>query len=183
MKPKGPKHAVNAEEFKKRAKEKVAEIERRERDPRFEKTMGTLVRLRLLTHPRIRPYRGVVTLEDALWAGELEPRVYELLPAVLLRRPKVFPNVEPLPDDLNACLRAIQRGEAPGPFRGIPARNFLKWVTRLGRTPERLPTRLKAFRFSSDDQARLSRLTSRLSETETGVLRQALEVLEKKVGQ
>jgi hypothetical protein len=57
-------------------------LRQKQRDPRFKKVMGRLVAAKLLTTnlEGIRPHDKPVPLEDALWAGTVEPRITELLP-------------------------------------------------------------------------------------------------------
>jgi hypothetical protein len=167
---------VNREELRKKAKARFRQAEALRQDPRYLRVLGTLVRAGLLVHNRIRPYRGTVTVDDALWAGELEPRVHELLPAVLLKRPRLFVRTGRLPDDLAAVLNDLRRGEPRLDFRGIPARNYAVWVGRVGRAGKR-PSLLKTFRFAEADVRQLRALQELTGDSEIDVIRKGMALL------
>ncbi len=98
-------------------------------DPAYIKTIAWLHYLGLLRHNQISPKRHQVNLTEALAAGELEPRVYELLPAVMVMLPKAFKyNDDEIPNDLSqamTCLRKNQQRAAN--FRGIPPQKYRYW--------------------------------------------------------
>src|SRR5262249_54136207 len=98
------------------------------------------------------------------------------LPALLLKKVRIFQRGYQLPSDLAQILREIRRGRPPADFRGIPAKDYLKWVDRLGH-PCKKPTLLKAFRFRQEDLAVLEQLKSKYSENETALVRRALRFL------
>ena len=82
------------------------------------------------------------------WAGEVEPRILELLPALLIKKPSFFEERTTLPDDLAQVVRALRRGEVPAEFRGIPGADLARWLPRLGGSGA-APSRLRCFRFSA----------------------------------
>ena len=104
-----------------RAKRRYAQIERARRDPRFLRVMGRFKAARLLsTNYDVRDHRERITIEDALWAGEFEPRILEILPAAMIKKPSLFVPQPKLPRDLSDAIRQLRRSETPGTFRGIP---------------------------------------------------------------
>lgn len=160
-----------------RAREKERRLDRLRRDPRFGRVLGRLVAEGLLmTNFPVKAHRERIEIADALWAGELEPRVIELLPAIILKRPSIFVGVRDLPADLDAVVRTLRRDETPSDFRGIPGEEVRRWVPRVGRK-DKLPSQLKAFRFGASDLRLLRQLASDLEISETEVLRRGLRAV------
>lgn len=160
-----------------RAQARYARIQRQRRDPRYRRVLGRFVAAGLLsTSEQTKPYRRAIRVEDALWAGELEPRILELLPALLIKKPSFFANPTQLPDDLAEVVRLLRRAEVPTDFRGIPGADLARWLPRLGRSGA-APSRLRCFRFSAEESRLLSQLSRVLDTTETAVLRRALREL------
>ncbi|HEX5101704.1 MAG TPA: hypothetical protein VFV94_19465 [Polyangiaceae bacterium] len=139
--------------------------------------MGRFVRegLLIVNHP-LPLNDEPLALDDVLWAGELEPRLLELLPALIVKRPGLFTNVAPLPPDLAPVVAELRRDREPPAFRGIPGRDIHRWLTRVGRRGK-VPARLKSFRFTPEDQRLLEHLAAKLEVTETEVLRRGLRAL------
>jgi hypothetical protein len=160
-----------------RAKRRLAEVTRRRGDPRYRRILGRFKSAGLLTtNFDVPENRKPIAIGDALWAGDLEPRILELLPALIVKKPSLFVDTADLPKDLAAAVQALRRNETPDTFRGIPGRDVAKWLPRVGHQGKR-PTRLKCFRFTVEDLV-LLRVLSRehgLSETET--IRHALRSL------
>jgi hypothetical protein len=124
------------------------------------------------------PRRQPVPLDDALWAGTVEPRIMELLPAVLVKKPRLLRLPRELPEDVAEVMHAIRHGKPAPSFRGVPPEQYLPWVTEVGRKG-RSPSVLKSFRFRHDDVLRLARLRQSLpARSDTEVIRMALELLE-----
>lgn len=61
-------------------------------------------------------------VDDVLWAGELEPRLLELLPAMIVKRPSLFEDISKLPEDLGATVEALRRTKCLLTFAGYSAR-------------------------------------------------------------
>jgi hypothetical protein len=106
---------MNADELQRRAKRRLAELDRRRRDPRYRRVLGRLVGLGLLTTNEALPKtRAPIEVADALWAAEVEPPIAELLPALPVRRPALFADARALkafrlqPSD-RACIRPRAR--------------------------------------------------------------------------
>ena len=168
---------MNLEELQRRAKRRMAQLDRRRRDPRYRRVLGRLVGLGLLTTNEAVPKaRGQLDVADALWAAEVEPRIAELLPALLLRRPALFVDASALPRDLAEVVAALRRNQVPPDFRGVPGEKLHRWVGSVGRKSGP-PSRLKAFRLQSSDIDLLERLRDELGITETAVLRRGLRAL------
>lgn len=168
-------------DIQERARKRFKQLEAKRRDPRFVKTIGKLVHLKLLTAPGVVPYHGRVLLEDALWAGEVEPRVYEVLPAVVLKRPRAFVTTGPLPDDLKEVLNELRHQAPKTPFRGIPVESYRRWLASVG-WKDKKPSLLKTFRFNDEDVKRIARLKKKTGKLEIEILRDALAVLEARIG-
>lgn len=115
-------------------------------------------------------------MEDVLWVGELEPRVLELLPALIVKTPSLFESVRELPEDLRDAVRSLRRNETPAPFRGIPGEDLLRWLPLVGHRGK-VPTRTKPFRLRPEDLLLLRELSERLGVTETEVVRLGLRQL------
>ncbi len=162
------------------ARRRYQALRRKRRDPRFKKVMGRFVGAKLLTTniEGIRPHDKPVPLEDVLWAGAVEPRIMELLPAVLVKRPGLLRLPKDLPEDVAAVMHAIRHGKALPTFRGVAPADYLPWVTEVGRKGKS-PSVLKSFRFKHDDVLRLARLRKSIpARSDTEVIRMALELLE-----
>jgi len=88
---------IDAKELKARAARRFAVVSRKRRDPRYQRVLGRLVSLGLLsTSERLRAHKGRLSLDDVLWVGETEPRVLELLPALIVKRPGLFQSTQAL---------------------------------------------------------------------------------------
>lgn len=163
------------------ARRQYASIARHRKDPRFVRVIGQLVRAGLLSHRQIRASAEPVSLDDALWAGQWEPRILELLPAILLKKPKFFSSADALPEDLQAVLSGIRRNEKVEEFRGVPAVRYLRWVPRIGHR-NKYPSQIKTYRFSREDMILLHELKDQFpGETEISIIRRALRTLRDRV--
>lgn len=167
-------------ELRARARKRYQGLRRKQRDPRFKKVMGRFMADGLLTTniEEIRPHDKPVPLDDALWAGTVEPRIMELLPAVLVKKSGLLRLPKELPEDVAAVMHAIRHGKTAPLFRDVPPERYLPWVTEVGRKGMS-PSVLKSFRFKHEDVLRLSRLRKNLpARSDTEVIRMALELLE-----
>ncbi len=167
-----------ADALQARAKRSYARIQRLRRDPRYARVLGKFKAAALLETDQVEANSDRITISDALWAGQLEPRILELLPALVIKKPSLFEDVSALPDDLSAAVRSLRRAEVPAPFRGIPGADLQRWLPRVGHR-NKLPSRLKSFRFRPDELALLQRLSQHLGLSETDTLRRALYDLAK----
>jgi hypothetical protein len=135
----------------------------------------------LITNDDIPEYRQPITVSDTLWAGEIEPRLIELLPAAIVKKPSLFVDVKSLPRDVSEVVRALRCNETPPPLRGISGADLLRWVPRIGHRGKR-PSRLKSFRLTAHDLALLAELSEQLGVSQTETLRLGLRTLAKQHG-
>jgi hypothetical protein len=160
-----------------RAKRKLRSLQRRRRSERYRMLMGRLVHAGLLmSNDDLPDSRGAISIKDALWVGEVEPRVLELLPAMLLKRPALFVDPAACPDDLAAVVASLRRGQAPPAFRGIDGAAVARWLPLVGRR-NKLPTRLQSFRLTPSDQQLLTQLADTLGTSKTDVIRRGLRAI------
>lgn len=165
-------------ELQRKAQRKQKRMARLRRDPRYLAAIGAFVHARLLsTNANIEPKKGPVALGDVLWAGKIEPRLLELLPAVMLKKPSLIRDEDcMIPRDLGEVVEHLRRNETPPDFRGIPGEKLQEWVPRVGHKGK-LPTQLKAFRFRKEDIDLLEELAADHELTETDVVRAGLRAL------
>ncbi|MFI5306823.1 MAG: hypothetical protein ACHQ53_05705 [Polyangiales bacterium] len=133
----------------------------------------------LQTNANVARHRAPLRVADVLWAGEAEPRLLELLPALLVKKPGLFVDARGLPDDLDAAVHALRHNREPDMFRGIEGAALLKWLPHVGHK-HKLPSQLKTFRMQRDDLELLARLQHELGGSQTMVLRRALRALASK---
>ena len=142
---------------------------------RYLHVMGKLKSAKLLDSPEIPEFRGPVEIKDVLWAGNIEPRILEVLPALLINRPKYL-RVYNIPHDLKCVLEGIRTDNALLDFRGIPPKNYCKWLSPKSSGG----TRLKTFRMRASEIQQLKSLRIALNvQSEAEVLRRALNLLER----
>lgn len=159
-----------------RAIERQRKLEAKRQDARYQRVVGRLALEKLIVGKGIRPTHTYPTLEEALWVGEeIEPRILELLPAVLLRRPKLFMQPKGLPEDLLRVVQELKRGAPVTPFRGIPPEKYASWVDRLGRRRKGI-TITKTHRFTGEDLEALQVLKRRWNVDETAAIRRAIAI-------
>ena len=153
------------------------------REKTYREVMGRLVAEEVFVpEPPVPPSRDVVRVEDVLEVGEREPRVLELLPALLVKRPGMFASRGDLPGELAAAVDRLRRGRVPEACFGISGAKLHRAFGRLGRAREK-GSRLKAFRLTDVDRELLVSLSDELELSETDVIRHALRVLHAKHAQ
>lgn len=163
--------------LQRRAQARHALIAQRRAQPRYLRVLGRFVEAGLLsTNEPVILHRRPIRVADALWAAEVEPRILELLPALLIKKPSFFENANALPEDLGQVVRDLKRDRVPEELRGIPGAKLARWVPRIGRK-DKLPSRLRCFRLSAEDSRYLAELARELELNETDVLRRALREL------
>ena len=164
-------------DLQRRARKRFAAIARRRRDPRYRRVLGRYIAAGLLTsNEGIESHREPIELCEALWAGEVEPRIIELLPALVIKKPSFFVDVDDLPDDLREVIDALRHHRTPPSFRGIPGEAILRWLPSIGHKGK-LPSQLKTFRMQAGDIELLSRLAEQLALSQTAVVRRGLRAL------
>jgi hypothetical protein len=168
---------IDAEALAKRARRRWAALARARRDPRYRRVLGRYVAAGVLsTTEDVNPHRSRIEIADALWAGRVEPRILVLLPALIVKRPSLFVDVDHLPDDLRAAVTAMRKNQQPDEFRSIPGAALLRWLPAVGHR-NKLPSRLKSFRMQVQDLDLLDRLSEKLGVSQTNVVRRALREL------
>ncbi len=123
-------------EFLKKIKAKEEQNKLNRKDARFTKAIAFLKAKGLLdTNLPIRPVTGMkMQLNDVIWAGKnVDPRIFEVLPAAILHYRRNFLGAEKLPKDLEQVLKAIRNNADLGPaFEGVPFEKMKHWAnTRL----------------------------------------------------
>jgi hypothetical protein len=117
---------IDAEDVQRRARLKLRQIERQRNSRRYQRVLGRFVAEGVLTtNAEVSACRDPVAIEDVLWVGRIEPSFWELLPALVVRRPSMFESLAELPSDLAAVARRLRRNLEPPPFRGIPVNEFI----------------------------------------------------------
>jgi DNA-binding XRE family transcriptional regulator len=120
---------MNPHELIQKAKIKKALQDEQRSETYYQKTIAWFHYLGLLRHNTVQPRRFKVTLQEALKAGELEPRVLELIPAVMLLLPKALKfRKNEIPEDLALNLERIRKRQQTENFRGIEPRSYLYWL-------------------------------------------------------
>ncbi len=163
------------QELIKKAQKKMIRIKKQRRDLRYIKTLGKLRREGLLDVRDVAEYRCQVFLNEALWAAKLEPRILELLPALLARRPKVFVCLD-VPQELELVVRELRVGRAKTPYQGIPAQNYERWMDLVGHNKLR-PKIMRSFRLSTAAIAILETLAKNQNTSQSAIIQQALSAL------
>ena len=159
------------------AKKRAKRLKQLRKDPRYSKVIGRL-RKEGLIDANVPKNNRKFYLEEALWVGEnIEPRVIELLPAIVLKKPSLFV-IKDFPQPLAEAANKLKRGANKLEYRGIPLRRCEQWIPFVGRKGK-LPSAMKSFRFQKEDLDLLRELSSKFSESETKVIRKALQKLKK----
>jgi hypothetical protein len=168
---------TDRDELQRRARHRLAVLRRREKDPRFLRAMGRFVHEGLLSVNRdVAPHREPLAIEDVLWAGELEPRLLELLPALIVKRPRMFTGTGALPEDLARVVADLRRDRVPPDFRGLKGPDLHRWLRRVGRKGK-MPALLRSFRLRPEDLRLLEHLSKELGLSQTDVIRRGLRGL------
>lgn len=171
-------------ELQERARARLRELEEKRSDPRFRRALGALVRAGLLTSTlEGLPAPTRVRLSELLFAGDAEPRVLELVPALVLKRTQLVRVPKTLPEDLRRVVDAVRHGRPLPAFRGVAPGSYLPWIERLGRAGRGRAVP-KSFRLRPEDLRRLRELKARTgAASETEVLREALASYERSLGE
>ena len=158
-------------------RKKARAIRKAKATARYAHVVGRLKRAKLLDVPDVPEYGGPVDLEDAIWAGKIEPRILEVLPALLVTHPKFFRTYR-IPEDLSRAIDGMRRGNVQISFRGISPEDYCRWLPQSYRAK----TKLKTFRMSTDEINLLKSVREKLRvNSDTEVVRRALELLSKSI--
>ena len=124
---------MDAKALQTRARRRQAALRRAWTDPRYKRVIGRYVSAGLLTtNVEVAAHREPIEVSDVLWAGRFAPRVVELLPALLVKRPGLFVDPTDLPADLQQAVAALRKNEEPDELRGIPGATLLRWLSSVG---------------------------------------------------
>jgi hypothetical protein len=135
-----------------------------------------------LPEPPVPPSREAVRVEDVIEVGEREPRVLELLPALLVKRPGMFVSRRELSGELASAVERLKAGRVPEACFGISGTRLYRALERVTRARDK-GSRLKAFRLTGADRELLLTLSDELELSETDVIRHALRVLNATLGE
>jgi len=160
-------------ELIKKFQKKALALRAAKKTQRYLRVVGKLKRAKLIDVPDVPDYGGPVELNDVLWAGKIEPRILEVLPTLMVTRPKYL-RAYKTPDDLKAIMQQIRAGKPTDTFRGVPPKDYCKWL------PERAmgSSVLKTIRMRPDEIQVIRNLKSKLGfRSDADVIRRGLEIL------
>ena len=162
------------------AKAQYQKLAKNRESLRFKRVIGRLIQAKLIqAQAHIRPFSGKLSLKEYVWAGQFEPRIFELLPALVIKKPSLFEDIKQCPKDLEELVKDIKAGQATKPYHGILPQSYLRWISHIGHRRKE-PSMLKAFRFSATDSEVLRSITSQ-GYTEIGAVREGLRLLAEKL--
>ena len=138
------------------------------------KTQRVLERLiyeGILFHNQFQGRRWPLELKDYLEAGRQEPRILEVLPAILKLRPNIIRHWKrdlPKYSQLNTLVKQIDQPGAPKLWKSIPIQNFRQQLEHLNKLWE-FNKRKNRFRnlnlrVSEEDLRKLEELSRRLGQ-------------------
>ena len=126
-------------------------------------------------------HRPILHIADVLWVGKnVEPRVFEVLPAALLRYPSRFTHLEEMPKVLVDIINAIREDkELHITFYDIPYSKMKHWANTAlpdKRTkPEKEKKQIKSFRLSKKSVKYLKEQALALGKSESAVLDEIIQ--------
>jgi hypothetical protein len=160
-------------ELIKKFQKKAVALRKAKKTQRYLRVVGKLKRAKLIDAPGIPDYGGPVELTDVLWAGKIEPRILEVLPTLIVTRPKYL-RVYQTPKDLKTVVDQIRTGKATAHFRGVAPKDYCKWL------PENAvgSSVLKTIRMRPEEIQMIRNLKSKLGvRSDADVIRKGLELL------
>jgi len=85
--------------------------------------------LGILRDKKTKPKRHWPHLRDVMRAGKLEPRILELLPAILTLIPEAIDHqTVDIPEDLAVVLKEIANHRPVTTFRGVTPVKYMEWI-------------------------------------------------------
>ncbi len=159
-----------------KAKEKDRLLTKHRKSLRYKKIIGRLVAMNLLrTTDDVLLNNESMKISDMLWAGAIEPRILELIPAIAVKKPSAISDLKNAPQDLKTVISEIKAANPVSKFRNVNPKDYMQWLGSVGQR-NKTPTRLKSFRFKAEDLVLLSSLKHKgMSEIES--VRQGLRLL------
>ena len=133
--------------------------------PNIERVMERFVFEKILLHNRIQGRRRRITLKEVLEAARREPRIFEVLPAVLRLKPQMISKSK---RDLNGypelkkLIENFEMEKAPSHWQGIPIHQLREQEKRLYELWQHRHRKTKwvniNIRVSNEDMERLNAL-------------------------
>ena len=145
-------------------------------DRRFKNVIGKLISLNLIETNKYMPLKGKISLDDTLWAGSVEPRILEILPALFIKKPKTFLAQKNIPKDLLTVISEIKHNRPKTTFRGIDPQCYMQWLDFVGHKGKK-PNLIKSYRFNTDDLSLIQKLKDKYNISETEIIRKSLKLL------
>lgn len=160
----------------KKIKKHIEKRKKLKKDPRYIKVIESFVYAKLLDSNIFTGKSHYITLEDVLFAGEIEPRVFELLPAILIKKPSLIRQKENIPKDLEDVIKRIKRKKDLPDYKNIPARKYMFWLDKVGHK-NKTPTLRKTIRFDDKMLDVLQKCKEKFDLNESEVIRLGLKNL------
>lgn len=146
-----------------------------------QKVLERLVYEGLLLHNQYTGRRWRMRLDDVIEAGAAEPRIWELVPGILLHRPSLLSHRQrdlPRHAELARLIRHFTTLPSSTTWQGLPIGDLRKTATRIAQlTTQRRRTqkwRNLNLRVSEEDLATLNQLAQTLGINKSEVVRQAI---------
>jgi DNA-binding transcriptional regulator YiaG len=121
---------IDVKQIQKRASETFKNLQEETQKPYYRRVMEMMLFLGLLRNKKYQPCRHILALGDYLRAGKIEPRILEVLPALVLNAPEAIDlKKTPIPEDLKEVLMALKDVSEEGlpTYRGIAPEKYLHW--------------------------------------------------------
>lgn len=141
-----------------------------------QKVLERLIYEGLLVHNQLKGRRWRIQLEDMLLAGKEEPRILELLPAIVLYRPTM---IWRLKKDLKNQVPPLFTDDAPKEWMGIPIETLRKQAQLVQKImvhrQSKQHWRNINIRVTESDLERLSALAQQTGMNKSDVIRKLLQ--------
>lgn len=141
-----------------------------------QKVLERLIYEGLLVHNQLKGRRWRIQLEDMLLAGKEEPRILELLPAIVLYRPTM---IWRLKKDLKNQVPPLFTDDAPKEWMGIPLETLRKQAQLVQKIMAHRQSkhhwRNINIRVTESDLERLSALAQQTGMNKSDVIRKLLQ--------
>jgi len=139
---------------------------------RKQRVIERLIYEDVLLHNRFEGRRWPIRLQDLIEAGEKEPRILEVLPAIIRLKPKIIQNLKKdLPNypHLKTLVNYLDRSNAPKQWKKIPIEDYRRQLERLTRLWTHQKSKNKwrnlNLRVSEENLKKLEELCEKLGQT------------------
>ena len=164
------------EDLVKKAHQQEQILAKKRNSLRFKKILGRLLKLKLMrTTENISLNSEQMRIADLLWAGSIEPRINELIPAIAVKKPSAIADLEKAPADLKNVIKEFRSANPKSSFRTASTKDYMQWLNHVGQR-NKLPTQLKSFRLQYDD-LKLLHFFAESGMTEIEAVRRGLRLL------